>query len=172
MPLRTWTLAAGAAVLTTAMLATGSLAASANPLPADAAPAPSGECTFGEHLVRAWLHVPAELRGDLKDLKDLEPGDRPDAAREIRDAALAGEYGPIAQHRAEQGQKLGIRAIARFPEELRNDLAELRAAAKGDRGDLAQEIADTALAGGYGDRVQAMAERVQQSDAWQECAAG
>jgi hypothetical protein len=50
-----------------------------------------------------------------------------------------------------------------MPDALQDDLRELVAAEPGEpRRDLATEIADTALAGGYGDRAQTIAEHVQE----------
>lgn len=152
--------AVAAAVLTTAMLATGSIAASAASLPTDDT-TPTSECQFGDELLHVWLHLPADLRGDLKALKDLEPGERGDAARDIRDGALDGEYGPGVQNRAERVRDRRVAIIANMPDELKTDLIELRDAAPADRKELAQDIADTALAGGYGDKTQEVAERIQ-----------
>lgn len=149
--------AVAAAVLTTAMLATGSIAASAAPTDDTT----SSECQFGDELLHVWLHLPADLRGDLKALKDLEPGERGDAARDIRDGALDGEYGPGVQNRAERVRDRRVAVIANMPDELKTDLIELRDAAPTDRKELAHEIADTALAGGYGDKTQDVAERIQ-----------
>ncbi len=164
------------AALTLGLLAGGTIAASAAPLSADGTtptppPTASSECQFGEHLVRLWLHLPLDLRADLKGLKDLGPGERGPAAREIRDGARGGEYGPGVQDRAERAQDRRIRVIANLPEELKADLRQIKAAAAEDRAELAKQLAETALAGGYGEKAQAFAERVQGSDFWQECVA-
>jgi len=157
------------AALATAMLATGTIAATAAPTVPTAS---TEDCRFGEHLLHAWLKLPADLRTDLKALKDLEPGQRGDAAREIRDGAIDGEYGSGVEERAEKVRVRRIAVIANMPDELKTDLVELRDAAPADRRDLAKDIADTALEGGYGAKTQAIAERIQASDAWQSCDAG
>lgn len=142
---------AATAALSSALIAGGATAASAT----------EPECELGEHIVAVWLRLPADLRSDLVDLKQLEPGERDDAARDIRDGALEGEYGPEVQDRAERVQERRIHVIANMPPELRSDLVELRTADPDDRRDLASDIADTALAGGYGQKTQQIAERIQ-----------
>lgn len=168
MKLSTWAASAGAVVLTLGLLTTGSIAASAAPVSTST----SSDCQFGEHLLHVWLALPADLRGDLAALKDLEPGERGDAARDIRDGALDGQYGPGVQHRAERVRDRRVAVISAMPEQLRSDLVDLRDAAPADRKQLAQDIADKALAGDYGTRTQKIAERVKASDAWQNCVAG
>ena len=155
------------ALVTAALLSTGAVAASAAPVQQQAS-----DCQFGEHLLHAWLRLPADLRGDLAGLRGLDPADRRDAAKEIRDGALAGDYGPGVQTGAVALRDHRIAVIQRLPEELKTDLVELRRADQSDRKALAQEIAQTALDGGYGAKTQAVAERIQASDAWQECVAG
>jgi len=159
------------AAITTAMLATGAVAASAASV--NAAPVTSAsDCQFGEHLLHVWLKLPADLRGDLHSLRGLDPADRKDAAKEIRDGALTGDYGPGVQAGAEKLRSHRIAAIAQLPDELKSDLVELRNADQSDRSHLAKDIAQTALDGGYGTKTQAVAERIQSSDAWQNCTAG
>ena len=160
-----------ATVVTAALLSTGTIAASAATTAPTSSPV-AGDCQFGQRLEAAWKFLPAELRTDLRTLKELPAGaDRAEEARGIRDRALAGDYGPRAQSRAEQAQERRIRVVAGFPAELQADLDELKASAPGERQELAKEIADTALAGGYGAKAQYFAERVQSSDAWQNCVA-
>lgn len=142
---------AATAALSTVLLAGG----------ATTATAAEPTCELGEHIVAVWLRLPADLRSDLIDLRQFEPGERGDAARDIRGGALDGEYGPGVQDRAERVQQRRIHVIANMPPELRADLVELRTADPDDRRDLARDIADTALAGGYGDKSQQIAERIQ-----------
>jgi len=132
-----------ATVVTAAMLATGTIAASAATT-APTASSVAGDCQFGQRL---------------------------EQARGIRDRALAGDYGPRAQARAGQAQERRVRVVAGFPPELRADLDELKSTAPADRPQLAKEIADTALVGGYGPKAQYFVERVQSSEAWQNCVA-
>ncbi len=154
--------------LTGALVATGSVAASADEAPE----ATTQECNFGEHLARLWLHLPAELRGDLKELKSLEPGERGPAVREIREDAREGEYGDRVEERAERVAERRIRILANMPIELRQDLKALRAADAEDSRALAEAIATNALDGQYGPKAQSAAERIGNSEAWQNCVAG
>ena len=155
--------------LTAALVASGSIAASAADTPSTTAS--SDECHFGSLLVGVWLHLPADLRSDLRDLKDQEPGDRAQAAREIRKAAKSGAYGPGVQDRANRMQDRRAQALATMPPELRADLRELREAAPAERRDLATSIADAARAGDYGPKAQLVAERLEESERWQNCVA-
>ncbi len=157
--------------LTTALIAGGTVAASAATTEPVDAPS-SSDCRFGERLVAVWKYLPAELRSDLNTVADLPAGtERADEARAVRDRALAGDYGPRVQERATKAQERRIRVVASFPTELRADLDELKAATPEDRRELAKEIADTALDGGYGAKAKVFVERVQSSDAWQNCVA-
>jgi hypothetical protein len=159
---------AATVALTGALVSTGSIAASAEEAPVEVAQ----ECNFGEHLARLWLHLPAELRGDLKDLGSLEAGERGPAVRDIRDAARDGEYGDRVEERAERVAERRIRILANMPTELREDLKQLRAADAEDRRGIAEEIAANALAGDYGPKAQSTAERIRDSRAWQNCTIG
>jgi hypothetical protein len=159
---------AATVALTGALISTGSIAASAEVTPN----APTHECNFGEHLVRVWLHLPSELRGDVMDIKSLEPGERGAAMRDIREGARAGEYGDRAEDRANRVAERRIRILANMPIELRQDLKELRSADAEDRRALAESIAANALDGDYGPKAQSAAERIRDSQAWQSCVAG
>jgi hypothetical protein len=157
--------------LTAALIAGGTVAASAAPPEPEDAPN-SSNCQFGGRLEAVWKYLPADLRGDLTTLKDLPAGtERANQARAIRDQALGGDYGPRLQERAAQAQERRVRVVAGFPAQLRADLNELEAAAPEDRRELATEISDTALEGGYGSKAKFFVERVQASDAWQNCVA-
>lgn len=157
-----------ATVVTAAMLTTGAVAASAAPSDETVA---ASDCQFGQHLLHAWMQLPTDLRGDLKALRDLEPGERASAARDIRDDALSGEYGDGVQARAEKARERRIGVIRTMPAELKADLVELKRTPPAERRDLAREIADTALDGGYGEKTREVAESIQASDAWQNCVA-
>ena len=132
-----------ATVVSAALLATGTVAASA------ATPKP--------------INSPASA--------DCQSGQRLEEARGVRDRALAGDYGARVQSRSELAQERRIRIVASFPAELQADLDELKATAPGEHRELAKEIADTALAGGYGAQAQHFVERVRSSDARQNCVA-
>ena len=156
-------------VVTAALLSTGAAAASAAPVSSTDA---SSDCQFGEHLLHAWLRLPADLRGDLSALRGLDPADRKAEARQIRDDARSGEYGPGVQAGAQKLRVHRLSVLSELPAELRSDLVELRDADQTARPSLARDLAETALDGGYGPKAQATAERIQASDAWQNCVAG
>lgn len=163
------TKAAFATTLSAAMLLGGTAAATA----AEPAPEPttSDECSFGQHLLHAWLRLPAELRGDLSAIRELPAEERPEALREIREDALEGAYGEGVQAGAERIKERRLGAWASLPPELKADLIELRQAAPGERRELAEVIAQNALDGEYGEKAQATAERVRDSEFWQTCVA-
>lgn len=157
--------------LSAAMIVGGTVSANAAP-PAPATTASeSTECSFGEHLLHAWLRLPADLRGDLSAIRDLPVEERPEAARDVRQGALDGEYGAGVQAGAERIKERRLAAWATMPADLKRDLIELRQAAPGERRDLAEQIAESALAGEYGDKAQATAEHIRESEFWQTCVA-
>ena len=103
----TWVAAAGATALTAALVLTGATAASAAPVDNP----PTVTCELGN----VWSRLPAELRADIRQLRDLEPGEaRAEAAKQIRDDVLAGDYGDGVQKRAEQVKEHGLRSVAKL----------------------------------------------------------
>lgn len=169
MKIRT-SVALGATLTAAAVFGLGATAATAAPLGADATIEVEG-CNFGEHMARVWMALPPELQSDLKDLKELEPGERGSFAREIRDGALAGEYGPRVQERAERAQERRVRVVAMLPEDLKEDLLDLKELEPEERRDAAEVIAQDALDGVYGEKVQSVTVRIQGSEFWQSCIA-
>lgn len=156
----------GITIASSLILGLGATAASAS------APASkSGDCEFGEHLVEVWAQAPAALQSDLKALRATPEGERRSAAREIRNSAITGEYGAQVQEKAQKVRAMRVKAFAHLPAELRADLRVVKAAEPADRLELVEQIADDALAGGYGPKAQATAERIRSSDAWQDCVA-
>lgn len=162
---------ASVALATTLLLGAGVGAASADtPAPS---PAPtSGDCTFGQHLVDLWKDLPASLQSDLKNLKSLPEGQRAAAAKDIRQGAIAGKYGPGVQRHAERVHGRAFAVWGDLPQALRDDLKAVKAAAPADRPALAKAIGEKAISGGYGEKVQDAAKRIQSSDFWQDCVAG
>lgn len=57
-----------------------------------------------EHLTQVWKRLPPELRQDVRNLLEAPPEERADLWADLRDAALAGEYGPRVQDVAERIQ--------------------------------------------------------------------
>ena len=167
MTIRTW----AAAAASTAILATALVVAPSAAFAADGAAAASADCNFGQRVMNVWRQLPYELQADLKHLRELEPSARRDAAIEIRQKALAGDYGDEAQARAEMMKDRRMLAIETMPVELNHALLDLRNADPGDRREMAQQIADDALAGVYGPQAQHTVETIRASDFWQECIA-
>lgn len=108
-----------------------------------------------------WEHLPAPLKDDLRALRELPPGERPEAALEIRRHALAGEYGPRVQNFAAHRREVRGRIWAHLPPELRQDIKAARELAPEERRAAFEDIRAGALAGDYGERVQEVAERIQ-----------
>jgi len=152
----------GATMTAAAVFGLGTTAATAAPLRADET-ATEG-CNFGEHMVRLWMALPTDLQSDLKDLKDLEPGERGPFAREIREGARDGEYGPGVQERAERVHERRIRVWATLPQDLKSDLIDLRDVEPGERRAAAEAIAQDAIDGAYGEKVQLVTQRIQDSE--------
>ncbi len=169
MKIRT-SVALGATLTAAAVFGLGATAATAAPVRSDESSTIEG-CNFGEHMVDVWTALPPDLQSGLKDLKELEPGERRSFAREIRDGALAGEYGPRVQERAERAQERRVRVVAALPDELKDDLLDFKELEPEERRDAAEAIAQDALDGVYGEKVQRVTERIQDSDLWQSCVA-
>lgn len=155
--------AAGIVITATAGLVLAPTAAFAAPVAsAGSSDSPAGDCAIGSRVIALWNHAPAELQEDLKDLRGMTPDERLAAAKQIKQGALDGEYGEGVQQRAERLRERRILVWATMPEALQDDLRELAAAEPAERHELATEITDTALAGGYGERAQSIAEHVQE----------
>lgn len=58
-----------------------------------------------DHRKELWNRLPAELRDDLRQLRDLPTDERGAAVEELRESALAGEYGTLVQQFAERVQQ-------------------------------------------------------------------
>ncbi|MEV0176142.1 hypothetical protein AB0I00_34145 [Streptomyces sp. NPDC050803] len=106
--------------------------------------------------------LPRELRADLRELRATEPDQRREAAARIWQDALAGEYGARVQLRAETARH----RFGALPEELQDDIEELRGLTGDERSEERTAIRDKALAGAYGDEVRRWAER--RSDFWRQ----
>lgn len=166
--LATW---AGAAVLTTALVAGGAIAASATPVATDGKTAAS-QCSASHVLVSLLRAVPANLHTDLKALRAMPKGtERTDAAKAIRQKALDGTYGADVQARAEKTHGRAFASFGKLPDNLKSDLKAVKAAVPADRAALVKSIGKNALAGNYGDAIKSAAQGVQSSTFWQDCVA-
>lgn len=138
-----------------------------------AAAAPAADPTAVDELVvpcgAIWKRLPQELRQDLKAVQDRSDAEKPAAIREIRADALAGEYGAKVAAAAERIKERRARLFTRLPEALRADLKALKSLPDADKVAYAEEIRADALAGEYGERVQAFSEKMQERR--DECAA-
>lgn len=135
------------------LLTTSSLFGGAAPATDDGPTVPCGA---------VWAQLPEDLQADLKAVRALPVGDKPEALREIRRDALDGDYGARVQRFAERRDER-VRAIRRaLPHDLKADLREARALTGDARLEAYRDIRDGALAGGYGERVQEVAVKVKE----------
>jgi hypothetical protein len=160
--------AAGAAAVAAALVTGGAPTAQQSPSPvspaaatasASSAPAPAaaphGDEDLADLRARFQESVPAELRADLVELRDVPAAQRLAELERIRDAALAGEYGVEAKAGAERLTTM----IAMLPPELSADLEGLATTEEAGIPDAVERIRDRALAGEYGPQVQGYAEQ-------------
>ncbi|MDP9026478.1 MAG: hypothetical protein M3N46_02835 [Actinomycetota bacterium] len=169
----TTSLAVGAAL----MLGGAAAANAATPAPSapvtSSARASATSCTFGEHLLSAFRTEPKAMRADLKAARAEKPGSqRRKDLQAIKAKALDGGYGATAEAKAKflQSHKGDLTGIRPLPAALTADLKTLHSE-KGKAAKLAElnTIADKALAGGYGTKLQTLAKDVKASNAWQTC---
>jgi hypothetical protein len=132
--------------------------------------ASTSTCTFAQHLRQAWGNTPADLKSDLKALKAMSPGkDRRADALKIRAKALDGGYGKGVEVKAEWLKAHKGERLRPLPDNLKADLKTLHSDAKADKPAEAKKIADGALAGTYGAKVESFAKAVQSSTVWKDC---
>lgn len=105
----------------------------------------------------------AELRKDLKAARGLEGRARKDAIKDVRTDARAGKYGDKVADRFDRRADRRAAVFALLPDQLQADLKKLRAMEPGDdRKAHRDDIRQRALDGGYGDKVQEAAEKLQE----------
>ncbi|MFC8513947.1 hypothetical protein [Streptomyces sp. NPDC057257] len=139
----------------------GSTGATTTTMPTTPAPALAASvAATGPHMLPAWL--PPALRADLRRLRGMDPEQRQKAAARIWQDSLGGDYGSAVQLRAERAQQ----RYRLLPEQLRDDLGELRGLGGDELRDGLVAVRDKALDGGYGDQVRRWAER--HGDFWQQ----
>jgi len=166
----TTSLLAGAALV----LGGGALAANASTSTPTASPTSSASsCSVGEHLVSAVRGLPKALRDDLKKARAETPGpQRRKDLQAVKAKALAGGYGAGVESQAKflTSHRGDVRGIRPLPDALKADLKTLHSVT-GKSAKLAEAntIADKALAGDYGSKVQTLAKDVKSSPAWQDC---
>ncbi len=160
--------AAGAAAITVALVTGAGQTSGASPEVSPAAAtgsassapaaetAPHGSWDPEDLRDRFEQWVPVELRAELAEVRDAPADERLAELERIRDAALAGEYGPQAKAGAERL----VAMVAMLPPELYADLEALVSTEEAEIPDAIERIRDRALAGEYGARIQGYAERI------------
>ena len=104
------------------------------------------------------------FRADLKAARQLSGKARADAVKKV---AAAGTYGDRIEKRFDRRAAHRAAVFALLPDDLQADLTKLRAMAPGDdRKAFRDDIRKKALDGGYGDKVQEAAKKLQ--DFWRE----
>lgn len=150
-----------AGILAAAAIGGGSLVAAATGSGSEPAPA-TGPTGSTVPCGAVWERLPEDLRGDLRALEEMSPAERAAAVRQIREDALAGDYGSTVQQFAERRDERRDRIRRHLPEDLRDDLKAALEAEDGDRRDALLAVREAALSGEYGDRVRQAAERRQE----------
>lgn len=171
----TTTLFAGAALVLGGVAAANASTAAPASTPTPAASSATS-CSFGEHLISAYLQVPKAMRADLKKARAEAKGPQRRAdLKAVATKALDGGYGAGAEAKAKflQSHKSELKGLRPLPASLKADLKTLHSE-KGKTAKVAEAntIADKALAGGYGTQLQTLAKDVKASDAWQDCTPG
>lgn len=104
--------------------------------------------------------LPDALVADLEELRDVAPDQRREALEDLRDNARDGKYGDRAQEFVESGMLQ--RMWRELPRELRSDLLEIVELPNAQIPGALMAVLDDAASGAYGDRVQFIAERIQE----------
>ena len=147
---------AGSAGGEVASVSPAAATASASSAPAADTSAPHRALDHEELRAQFEQWVPAELRAELAGLRDVPADQRLAELERIRDAALAGQFGPEAKAGAERL----VAVVAMLPPELSADLEALVGTEEAENPDAVERIRDRALAGEYGTQVQAYAQRI------------
>lgn len=104
---------------------------------------------------------------DMKAARQLKGQARADAVKKVAADAKAGKYGDKIEKRFDRRAAHREAVFALLPDELQSDLTKLRAMEPGDeRKAFRDEIRQKALDGGYGDKVQEAAAKLQ--DFWRD----
>ena len=107
-----------------------------------------------------WQRLPQDLRHDLTALRGLPPEERFAAGKQLRQDALDGDYGTRVQQWAGRADERRRAIWSRMPSSLQQDVEQARALPDAERYDAFQAIGAGALDGEYGDRVQQVAQRL------------
>lgn len=124
-----------------------------------ATPSPSTTSTTCHPL---WDKAPDALKADIESMRALPKGEqRREARHQIRTGARAGKYGVRVQQLAEHRKENRREIRKQLPADLKQDLRAARRLDGQDRRDALVKIRKAALAGDYGDKTQAFAEKRQ-----------
>jgi hypothetical protein len=109
----------------------------------------------------------AEFHAAMKAARQLKGQDRVDAIKKVVADAQAGKYGDKIEKKADRRADRRAAVFALLPDDLQADLTKLWAMEPGDeRKAFRDDIRQKALDGGYGDKVQEAAEKLQ--DHWKD----
>ena len=107
------------------------------------------------------------FHADMKAARQLKGKARADAVKKVVADAKAGKYGDKIEKRFDRRAAHRAAIFALLPDELQADLTKLRAMEPGDdRKAYRDDIRQKALDGGYGDKVQEAAKKLQ--DFWKD----
>jgi len=150
-------------------LGTGGLAASAATASVPVSTSLSS-CSFGTHFISAWRTVPTNLHADLESARELKLGtERREALKKIQAKSLDDGYGAGVEVRAEWRKDHRGEKLRPLPDSLKADLKTLHSMPKSGKFAEAENIADTAVSGGYGVTMESFAKAVKASTAWHGC---
>lgn len=107
---------------------------------------------------QVWDAMPDALRDDIAAAVALDQPQQRRALRGIRYAALRGSYGETVQTRARQLRERRVALWESFPAALKADVRAARSLPVREQRRAVYAIRRAALQGGYGDRVQRLAE--------------
>lgn len=106
----------------------------------------------------------AELRKELKNAHNLEGDERRDAMKGIREDARDGKYGDRVEQRSERRGDRHAAFEALLPDEMQADIKKAKEAEDADEAKaLREDIHEKALAGGYGEKVKAAFEILEEN---------
>lgn len=105
-----------------------------------------------------WQSLPQRLQRDVLAARSLPPRQQRFAMRSIRQAAQHGAYGQEVERLADARQERRQELWAAAPDQLRSDIRAAWALPLRQQQRAMEEIREAALAGAYGEGVQAVAQ--------------
>jgi len=120
-------------------------------------PASAATTTDMTTCAELWDVLPTALRQDLRAARSLPPVPQRRAMRAIRFAALRGVYGEDVERLAEERRERRRELWAEFPQQLKDDILAARSLPWDEQRRAMRTVRESALGGGYGEEVQALA---------------